>query len=389
MKFNKQIAIILVLLSMLLSAIAISLYFYNQNQKTIAENSRLVTIFVASKDIPKGSLITEKDIKESTIARQFVLTKPLLKQEIVNKYAKEPIYVNEAFLIQKLIATIEKEKPETKEFEYNSYNMDYTMFKNPNFTLEPDDVIKIVSVTNENNISVQYVIKNIRVLGFLADGLPSEKAIFKKNVKRVENKQVIEEVVNVRASELILDIKEKDMLSLIEDWNKGNQLWMIKSRLEPEKTVENTKDIKEEIKDEKENITLVKEPAKNKSYIRSYPIKWYKASSNSEKATAIIEYKDNPSMERTKTVEINNGVEKACSKTDKLLIVKNDKAYLREQPSIRAKIVGKVYKNYVIPYSAVSKINDEWYTICDGNYVQIKDTNEISYSEYKRLKDKK
>ncbi len=385
MKFNKQVAIILILLSMLLSAIAVSVYFYQENQKVVADKNRLVRIFVANKDIKKGTLITEKDIKSTTIARQFVLTKPLLQEEIVNKYAKETIYLNEAFLKQKLTTKIEEKKQEKIDFKYNSYNMEYKMFKNPNFTLEPNDLIKIVSVTNEkqDGVSVQYVIKNIRILGFLADGLPSEKAIFKKKIKKVIKKQTIEEIVNVRASELILDIKEKDMLSLIKDWNKGSQLWMVKSKLEQE----------EDKKEEKENIKkIVKKKETPKSlqkpkYVKkSYPLKRYYPKINTEQKTAIIEYEDKPSLKKSKTVNLQNDLTKECSKNDKLLIVTSNKAYLRKMPSIRSKINRKIYKNYVLAHTGSSKINPNWFVICDGTYIQKKDVKEISIKEYKRLR---
>lgn len=380
MKFNKQVAIILILLSMLLSAIAVSVYFYKENQKVVADKNRLVRIFVANKDIKKDTLITEKDIKSTTIARQFVLTKPLLQKEIINKYAKETIYLNEAFLKQKLTTKVEEKKQEKIDFKYNSYNMQYKMFRNPNFTLEPNDLIKIVSVTNEKGISVQYVIKNIRVLGFLADGLPSEKAIFKKKIKKVVKKKTIEQIVNVRASELILDIKEKDMLSLIEDWNKGSQLWMVKSKLEPEV------DKKEKIKKTVKKKEIPKSLQKPKNIKRSYPVKRYYPKINTKQKTAIIEYEDKPSLKKSKTVNIQNDLTKQCSKNDNLLIVTSNKSYLRKMPSIRSKINKKIYKNYVLSYTGLSKINPNWFVICDGTYIQKKDVKEISFKEYKRLR---
>ena len=393
MKFDKQLAIILVLLSMLLSAIAVSVYFYNQNQQVEKDKNRMVTIFIAKQNIEKNSLITDEHVKQTSIARQYVLTRPLLKKEIIGKYAKEAIYQNEAFLKEKLVTNIEVKKSKTIDFKYNSYNMAYNMFKNPNYMLEPNDVIKIVSVTTDKDISVQYVIKNIRVLGFVSDGMPSEKSIFKKKIKRVEKKKTIEEIVNVRANELILDIQEKDMLSLIEDWNKGSQLWMVKSKIEEEVKVDEKQKIEEKKKETKDIKKLFnKEQIKPiKTYTakkRSYPIKWYYPTVSTNKKTATIIYEDKPEMKKTKSVNIQSSFYTECSKKDKLLIVKTDKAYLRSHPSIRAKINKKIYKNYVIAYVDTSKINSDWYMLCDESYIQKKDTNIISYEEYKRLKNK-
>ena len=99
MKFDKQLAVILILISLLLSAIGISFYFYNKNEETKKENSQQVRIFVANENIKQNTLIEEKHLKEITVAKQYVLTRPLIKQEILNKYAVENIYKNEHFLI--------------------------------------------------------------------------------------------------------------------------------------------------------------------------------------------------------------------------------------------------------------------------------------------------
>lgn len=390
MKFNKQLAIILVLLSMLLSAIAVSIYFYNQNKEVIKSKKQLVTIFVAKNNIKKHTLITKAHIKQTTIARQFVLTRPLLKKEILNKYAKEPIYKNEAFLKEKLSTKIEVKKSKTIEFKYNSYNMAYKMFKNPNYMIQPNDVIKIVSVTNDKGVSVQYVIKNIRVLGFVSDGMASEKSIFKKKVKKVVKKKVIEQIVTVRAAELILDIQEKDMLALIEDWNKGSQLWMVKSKLEDIKNKDKTKkDEMEKIVKKEASINKKKTTKKYYPRKRTYPVKWYYPKKSSITKTATIIYDDKPSLKKTKSVNIANTFNKECSKTDKLLILKSNTVYLRVHPSIRSKIHKKLYKNYVISYSNISKINTSWYLLCDGSYIQSKDVNIISYKEYQNLRNKR
>lgn len=388
MKFDKQIAIILVLLSMLLSAIAVSVYFYNQNQKTIESNNKLVTIFVASKDIKRDTVITKEHIKQTQIAKQYVLTRPLLKKEIIGKYAKESIFKNEAFLKVKLKNKIEEKKSKKIDFKYNSYNMAYKMFKNPNYMLEPNDVIKIVSVTNENGLSVQYVIKNIRVLGFVSDGMAVEKSIYKKKVKQVVKKKTIEKIVSVRASELILDIKENDMLALIEDWNKGAQLWMVKSKVEEDKKETAEKVAETTSKEEKISKIFNQKTNNKKVFKRTYPLKWYYPSKSNVTKTAVIEYGNNPELKKVKSVKLDNSFTKECSKKDKLLLVTSNKAYLRKDPSIRAKISKKIYKNYVIAYKDISKINNNWYQLCDETYIQAKDTKQITYDEYLKLKNK-
>lgn len=390
MKFDKQLAIILVLISLLLSAIGISVYFYNTTEQIKKENNQLVKIFVARENIKQNSLIEEKDLKETTVARQYVLTKPLLKQEIINKYAIENIYANEQFLKEKLSVTpiVKKEISKILDYNYSSYNMSFKLFKNPNFSLKPNDVIKIISVYpsngKQNNFKVRYVAKNIRVLGFLSDGKETEKAIYKKKIKRFERKKQIEEIVDIKSDELILDIKEDVLLSLINDYNKGNQLWMVKSKLEEEKKSEKETKISKEEKKKLTTVTKINKSYKPKKVY--YPIKWYKPKTNYETKTGVITYANDSKKKDVKKVKIESEYNKECSKTDKLLLVKSKTVYLRKAPSIRAKINKKINRNYVLPYVSISKINPNWYMICDESYVQKNDVEVITYDDYKRLK---
>lgn len=388
MKFDKQLAIILILVSMLLSAIAVSVYFYNQNQKVLKNNNQLVTIFVASKNINKNTLITDDYIKETTVTRQYLLTNPLLKKEILNKYAKETIYKNESFLKEKLIVKVEeKVEKKTMDYKYNSYNMSLKLFQNPNYSLQPNDIIKIISVfptsldKNSNKFKVQYVAKNIRVLGFLRDGYPSNKSIIKKKIKRLVKKKQVEEIIDIKADEIVLDVEQKVLLSLINNYNKGKQLWMVKSKME-EKTKVVTKKEKVKLKE-----LFSSTPKRKKKYIpRSYPVKWYRPKSSVSTKTATISYANNKDLIQTKKAKITSSFTKECSSKDKLLMVVSNKTYLKTHPSFRAKTHRTVYKNYILPYTGISKINSNWYVICDGSYVNSENVIVTDYDEYKKLK---
>lgn len=388
MKFDKQLAIILVLLSMLLSAIAVSVYFYQQQQEAVSKSNQLVVIYVAKDTIKKNTLIEEKHLKQTTTARQYILTNPLIKKEIIGKYAKETIYKNEAFLKEKLLNKIEQkeEKKSSLDYKYNSYNMDLKLFQNPNFSLQPNDIIKIISVypkgkKDKNDFSVQYVAKNIKVLGFMRDGYVSNKSIIKKKIKKLVKKKQVEEIIDIKADEILLDMKQEVLLSLINDYNKGKQLWMVKSKFEEEK--------KKDKKIEKKKINdLLSSKKRKKKYIkkRSYPVKWYQPKSKVSTKTAVIDYADNKELSQTKKAKIKSSFAKECSKTDQLLIVVSNSTKLRGKPSFRAKAHKTVYKNYVIAHKGVSKINNSWYLICDGTYINSENVMSISYDEYKKLR---
>ncbi|WP_129097121.1 hypothetical protein [Malaciobacter mytili] len=287
MKFNKYIALILLLGSLLISAISIIFYLYNQNIKIEKEENKLITVYIATKTLEKGTLIKEIHIKETKKRKKDILNIPLTKEEILNKYTNERIYENEVFLKIKIIDKI-KEKPIVKnEFNFNSYNIPFELFNNPNYSLKINDTIDIISVYDKNHnknyeqkipkYSVQYIAKNINVLGFLIDGKKSKKAIEKKWVKKEKSNE--EKEIEVKAQEILLDIKNQTLLLLIKDYNKGKQLWMVK-------TIKNKNIFEEKIKDEPINVHVKKFINKKKEI----PIE-----------KAIIEYKDNPKLNKIHT----------------------------------------------------------------------------------------
>ncbi|MEA3228944.1 MAG: SAF domain-containing protein, partial [Campylobacterota bacterium] len=148
MKFNKQIAIILVLTSLLLSALGAVYYFYTLNQNIITKNNQLRVVYVASKDIAKHKKIEKGDLKKVQIAKKFLLATPLLNKEIIGKYTKEKIYKNDIFRKEKIINKLSDDINNTivEPFKYNSYNIAFKMFKNPNYAIKKGDIIDIISV---------------------------------------------------------------------------------------------------------------------------------------------------------------------------------------------------------------------------------------------------
>jgi len=147
MKFNKQIAIILVLGSFLLSAIGAAYYFYSAHNKTVVQMSQKVKVYVVSKSIKSGHQFGEKDLKEHFITKQELLAKPLSSGEIIGKYATVDMFENEMIIKEKISDTLEQREEDLikSDFKNNSYNMGFRMFNNPNYTLKKGDIISIVS----------------------------------------------------------------------------------------------------------------------------------------------------------------------------------------------------------------------------------------------------
>jgi hypothetical protein len=129
MQINKQLIAIIILASLLFSAIGAALFFFKKNQQTQKAKNELVTIYIAKDDIPKDTLLTIENLAQTTIAKEYILNTPLTKEEIIGKYTNEKIYKHEIFLKQKLDTQIAKEEKKILDFKKSSYNMKFELFK--------------------------------------------------------------------------------------------------------------------------------------------------------------------------------------------------------------------------------------------------------------------
>lgn len=369
MQVNRQLIIILILASLLFSALAAAFYFYKKNQLALKENNELRTIYIAKDDIKKGTLLEAKHLAKTQIAKQFLLNEPLVKKEILGKYTNETIYKHEIFLKQKLGAKAQTKGKELLKFKYNSYNMDFTLFENPNYSLKQNDTINIISVYGlgkanskgkYKNYNVDYVVKGVKVLGFLRDGNIENNTITRQKVKKVIKKKIVEQEVDVKSNELIVDIKTDTLLSLIKDYNKGNQLWMVKT------------------KEPRPIIKLIKETKTkkvNKNYKRSYPYNLYRGLNTSITKSALINY-ENEKESIKKNIKIKVDYTKICASIkDRFIVGKVPSFYIRSEATTKSKRKKLLYKNTIIPYLAKHK---DWYLTCDRQYVHKSVVNYIS-----------
>ena len=367
MKFNKQTIILLVLTSLLLSALGAAYYFYTQNQRSITSNDQLRVVYIAAKDIKNHTKITDKDLKKYQIAKKFVLVTPLLKKEIVGKFTKENIYKNDIFRKEKISKTINVDKNSSviDHFKFNSFNMQFKLFRNPNYSVKKGDIINIISVypadtkkSNNSTNSVQYVASNIKIIGFLRNGKEVSKSIEKVKVTKTVKKKQVTQIIDQKANEILLDIDKKVLLELIDDYNRGNQLWMVETHAI--------------IKKKK----VAKVVTKKKRGPRTYPVRLYKARNSTNNIKATIHYADENKAAVTKRKSIKIDTQKLCASSDKFLFGISNKVHLRTGPSNRHKIVRIVYRNYIIPYDGKTKKN--WFVTCDGYYVHKNEVKNLS-----------
>jgi len=394
MRFNKQIAVILVLTSLLISAIGAALFLFYENENTKKANAQQLTVYIAKKDLKKDTLIKESDIIKTAIAKKYLLTKPLLKKEIINKFVSSQIYKNEMFRKEKLSSKIGPKVVKDLPFKYNSYNTAFKLFENPNYSLNKGDLINIVSVYPQSkdkknmNYNVNYVAKQVQVLGFLERGKVVEKG-FRKVKKKVKSKSKKKktptyELVDVFANEIVLDISDGTILAMISDYNKGKQLWMVKTNevikpieaVMPKPLIIPQKVAKKVIKPKIKKIA-------RKRVKKVYAYKMYLPKDTTKMQSAVIEYEDSAIANVTQKVNIKSTNIRECIAQDRVLIGMSREVMLRTIPSLKGRIKKILHRNYIIPYK--SKVDANWYEICDGRFVHKNETKPIAFKKAQDL----
>lgn len=384
MQLNKQLIIIVLLASFLISSIATAIYFYKKNKDILKSKSELVTLYIAKDTIPPNTLITAKLLAKTNIERQYVLNEPLVKKEIIGKYTNETIYKHEVFLKQKLDTKLKKEKKKILPYVKSAYNMKFSLFQNPNLALQQGEYINIMSVypskDGSEDFNVQYIAPNIKVIGFLRQGKYESETFTKHEVEKVIKKKVVKVVEEIKADEVLLDIDLDTLTNLVRDYNKGRQLWMTKVNYTGEEFKEEKEDKKllvANIEDVK--IEESKKRPEKKKIIKpiKYKYEMYEAKNKVIEKKATIEYGiSNESIEKSKSIKLIVDKKIICSNIkDKFIVGNTPKFNIRQEASLSSNIVNSAKKNTIIPYIMKT---DEFYKICDGSFVHRSVVKEIS-----------
>ena len=374
MQMNKQLIAIIILASLLFSAVGAALFFFKKNKQIQKAKSELITIYIAKEDIPKDTLLTLEHLAQTKIAKEFILNPPLVKEEILGKYTNEKIYKHEIFLKQKLDTQVAKEEKKILDFEKSSYNMKFELFKNPNYALTQGEYISIISVYPEGipdnkgrypDFAVEYVADNLKILGFIRNGHHESLSITKQTVKKVIEKKIVDVIEEVKSYELIIDIDLDILLKLMDNYNKGNQLWMVKTaykeKIQKEESIDNEVN---ELSSQSLNSNV-------KPQINEIKYKYRMYSSNVSILTqsATIDYSNDKNKEKSKVknVEISVNSNELCSSIkDKFVVGNVNNFFIRTTPSKDSQEKKLLNKNIIIPY--IEK-QEDWYKTCDGKYV--------------------
>jgi hypothetical protein len=396
MQINKQMIAIIILASLLFSAIGAALFFFKKNQQTLKAKSELVTVYIAKNDIPRDTFLSIEHLAQTTIAKEYILNTPLTKEEILGKFTNENIYKHEIFLKQKLDTQIAKEEKKILDFKKSSYNMKFELFKNPNYALVQGEYINIISVYPKDgydekgiakNFEVEYIANNLKILGFIRDGKHESLSITKQAVQKIVDKKNVEVIEEVKSDEVILDINLDVLLKLTENYNKGNQLWMVKIAYDETKENEIEQNNTQEKQDTQKETVLDTNPPASTPKVSStveqaikYKYRLYSSNVTVFTQSAAIDYANDINKEKSKikNVEIMVDSDKSCSDIkDKFIVGTSNSFFIRSSPSKDSENKSLVYKNIIIPY--VEK-QEEWYKTCDGRYVHQSVVSEVDLS---------
>ena len=324
----------------------------------------------------------DEDLNVHTMTRSDLLYTPLSEKEIVGKFTLVDMYTNEAIIKEKITSVFLEKKVEIKHsYKNNSYNMAYKLFENPNYTLQIGDIINIISIYPDqraeetNAFSVQYVDKNIEVLGFVYDGVMVPTAISKQTITQVIDKKRVETELDAKADEILLDIEDEVLLRLIEDYNKGRQLWMVQTRLKEKAPSDGEIEsvVADSSSDDEKGTHKIKklfQPA------IEYKYRWYVPINKTGKKIATIEY-SNEEDSQVESIDIEADYTQNCQNKETLIVTKG-KVYLRIAPDAQSQAKTILGQKAIIPYS--HKIG-EWYQTCDDLYIHDGYVEELSYEE--------
>ncbi|MEA3228025.1 MAG: RQC domain-containing protein, partial [Campylobacterota bacterium] len=216
---------------------------------------------------------------------------------------------------------------------------------------------------NHDNKFWNGVLRQALVLGFLTKGKETSTSITKATVTKVVKKKEVKQTIDRKAEDMLIDIDAKVLLSLIDDYNRGNQLWIVKTHLIVEKKVETI--------EEEEKITGDSNAKKRK---RVYLPRLYTARDTFENVNATIHYGDDKraTVLKKETIKIDT----ECKDQDNYIIALLDRVHLRSGASYRYRIKRTVFKNYIIPYKSMA--NPNWFITCDGYYIHKNEVKVIS-----------
>ncbi len=199
MKQKKTKIIIGVLLALVMFASSVALLMYTKQNSLSKYVESHIEVYIAAKSLQRGDMITDSDIKISSLPKSYIGFTPLTKAEIVGRYANVDILATEPMRSEKISPTkpenkiaavntssIVKKAEIVKHLDSDTIVVSLNVFKNLDSSLKKGDFIDIVSVKaksskkDNKDFFTKYVALHVKINSFISNSENVSKMLVKK-----------------------------------------------------------------------------------------------------------------------------------------------------------------------------------------------------------------
>jgi hypothetical protein len=277
---------------LLLFTSSVAMFMYSKQSKLSKNAQENIEVYVSTKNLHKGDLISANDIRKSVISKNYVNFTPLMETEIIGRYVKVDMFVNEVFRKEKLSMskpvekstkiekTVEIKKEEIQELKKTDSDtmvVSLVLFRNIDNSLKAGDYIDIVSVlpkkskSREYSFTTKYVALHIPIHSFISNSKSINSYLRKVDDKYVEADSVVfemspKDIKNFLA--LYYKTQELNANRVYNNKTNNGHFWMVKCSTQ----------INESLQKEKKHMLLnrVVHKVKRKKYVEKASISYEK-----------------------------------------------------------------------------------------------------------------
>lgn len=237
MKQKKMKIAIGIMLALILFTSSVALLLYSKQSDLSRYAQDQVEIYVTAKSLHKGEMITAEAVTMSSLPKSYITFTPLTEEEIIGRYARVDIFLNEPFRPEKLslikpetkslakkTAAVAEEKEKVKLLSSDSISISLSVFKNLDHSLKEGDFIDIVSVypkkskKNEYMFTTKYIALHLRIRSFASNTKLINKMIMQSYDEK--SKKVTRDV----ADTVILEMSPTDIKNFFPMYYRTQEL---------------------------------------------------------------------------------------------------------------------------------------------------------------------
>lgn len=262
---NRQIRLIIgILVGLVLFSSSLAFLFYTKQGDVKAHDENSIEVFIATKHLAKGNMITHSDLGKSYLPQSYIAGVPLTEAEIIGRYASVDIFEKELFRKEKLSMLAPQKNEilpkveevaveESKESQKSdTVALPLSLFQNIDTTLKSGDFIDIVSVipkeikTKNTKFETKYIALHVLIDSFISGSTKTQEVVSKDDKKLIY------------ADSVVFEMKPNDIKNFFSTYyktqelnanrvfntskNSRGHLWMVKCSASENEALKKTKD---------------------------------------------------------------------------------------------------------------------------------------------------